>query len=80
LDFNSCLKLLLGKISPPSRIRTRVPYREYAELISVLLDQPTVGELVTWLQQKIDKKQWYGSETISDIALEDSAYSYRIME
>jgi len=59
-----------GKTSPPARIRSRVSYRDYAELVSVLLDQPTVGELVSWLHHKIDRKHRYGSETIADVAFE----------
>jgi len=58
------------KTSPPTRIRKRVSYRDYAELISVLLDQPTVGELVEWLHHKIDRKHGYGSEVIADAAFE----------
>jgi len=59
-----------SKTSPPARIRKRVSYRDYAELVSVLLDQPTVGELVEWFYHKIDRKHGYGTETIADAAYE----------
>jgi len=54
----------------PETIRSRVSYREYVELAALLVNDPTVEEIVTWFHQKLDRRYAYGSETNAGYAYE----------
>ena len=45
------------------RIRKRVSYCAFVELIALLMGKPALEQLVTWFHNKLDKRQVYGSET-----------------
>jgi len=58
------------KSSVLKRIRSRVSYREYVEFAKLLSSEPTLKELVVWLNRKLDSRHTYGSETNSVYAYE----------
>jgi len=54
----------------PETIRSRVSNREYVELAALLVNDPTVEEIVTWFHQKLDERYAYGSQTAAEYAFE----------